>query len=669
MEYTTGKEFKSIIKLILMQKSQDKRREKMKKTTLCYFVFFMISFLFVASFLVYSASNDFSESKQQKIKAQRQLQLSAIPRVDSVSPKDVRLNPGGKEASIVVRGRNLNFITSVQVIRNKKLVQKMECILKPTSPPYTSRRIALKALPGARQENYCQLRLIAGSKTVDVDLNKFRLDVAIAVKAVTVKPSQPLTIKSKPKLVPQIKSFSSRALRLEPGKSVTLTIKGSNLDQITSAQVLLNNRPVREVKCTLGPPSSISRVITLEVSSRAAPGRAYSLQLKAKTKIIPYPSPILNLEISPDMNAFRVDRVEPMSAERSHTIKIFGNGFLKRPRIDVDFMNNSGTYINQFGEITRKTNTLLEVIVPPGAYSGPMSIASIAGSDSERIETPFSFTVLLRPIILEFNPTSGSVGTVVEIKGINLRYELNWGAVIKFQPDQRRQLLGHFEVGEMTDKGRAYYYRVSVPEGATTGPITALNPFGSFSTREEFTVLGLPMETPPRIDSFSPESGDIGTEVTLFGRFDPIKQNNTVEFRGNTAGQTPFFSDGSTLKIRIPNESFTGPIKVLHMNGTATSTDTFYLPPEIMRFDVNSGPVGFIIRIYGHNFDLENKDANIVRFNNVQATVIQASYQSARKEDMLRVEIPSGATSGPVTIQTPGGIATGPRDFTIIDLP
>ena len=105
------------------------------------------------------------------------------------------------------------------------------------------------------------------------------------------------------------------------------------------------------------------------------------------------------------------------------------------------------------------------------------------------------------------------------------------------------------------------------------------------------------------------------------------------------------------------------------MNGTATSTDTFYLPPEITRFDVNSGPVGFIIRIYGHNFDLENKDANIVRFNNVQATDVQASYQSARNEDMLRVEIPSGATSGPVTIQTPGGIATGPRDFTIIDLP
>jgi len=641
----------------------------MKKTTLCYFVFFVFSFLFVASFLGYSASNNFSENKQQKIKAQKQLQLLATPKVDSVSPKNVRLNPGGKEVSIVVSGRNLNFITSVQVIRNKKRIEKMECILKPTSPPYTSRRITMKALSGAKQESYCQLRLIAGNKTLDVDLKKFRLDVAIAIKEVTIKPSEPLIIKPEPKLEPQIKSFSSRALRLEPGQSVTLTVKGSNLDQITSAQVLLNNRPVREVKCTLGPPSSISRVITLKVSSRAKPGRAYRLQLKAKTKIIPYPSPTLKLEITPDINEFRVDRVEPMSAERSSTIKIFGNGFLKRPRIDVDFMNNSGTYINQWGEITRKTNTLLEVIIPPGAYSGPMEIASIAGSDSERIETPFSFTVLLRPIILEFNPTSGSVGTVVEIKGINLRHELNWGAVIKFQPDQRRQLLGHFEVGEMTDKGRIYYYRVGVPEGATTGPITALNPYGSFSTREEFTVLGPPMETRPRIDSFSPESGDIGTEVTLFGRFDPIKENNTVEFRGNTSGQNPFFSDGSTLKIRVPPESLTGPIKVMHMNGTATSTDTFYLPPEITRFDVNSGPVGFIVRIYGQNFDLKNKDANIVRFNDVQATVIQASYHSARKEDVLRVEIPSGATSGPVTIQTPGGIATGPRDFTIVHLP
>lgn len=641
----------------------------MKKTTLFYFVFFVFSFLFVVSFLGYSASNDFSGSMLQKIKAQKQPRMLATPRVDSVSPKIVRLIPGGKAVSIVVKGKNLNLITSVRVTRNKKVIEEMECTLKPTSPPYTSRRITLKALPGAKAGSNHQIRLIAGNKILDVGLNEFRLEVAKAIKAVKIKPSKPLIIKHEPKLEPQIRSVSTATLRIEPGQSVTFTIKGSNLNQITSAQVLLNNRPVREVKCKLGPRSSTSRVITLKASSKAKPGRTYRLQFKAETKIIKYPSPILNLEITPDINVFRVDRVEPMSAERGSTIKIYGTGFLKRSAISADFMNNSGTVINQSGEVIRTTHNQLDVIVPSTGYSGPLVVRSGSGTDFETITTSFDFTVLLRPIILEFNPNSGSVGTVVEIKGINLRYGVEWGAVIKFQPDQRKELLGHFNTGEMTEKGRAYYYRVAVPEGTTTGPITALNPYGSFTTSEEFTVLGPPMETAPRIDSFSPESGNIGTEVTLSGRFDPTKENNSVEFRGNRAGQNPFFSDGTALKIRVPAESLTGPITVRHMNGTATSVDTFYLPPEITRFDVSSGPAGFIIRIYGQNFDLQNKDANIVRFNGVQAAVIQASHHNVLNEDMLRVEIPSGATSGPVTVQTPGGTATSPEDFTIVHLP
>lgn len=638
----------------------------MKKTNLCYFILFVFSFLLVVSFPGYPASNDSPESNLQKIKPQKRFQVLATPRVDSINPKFVRLNPGGKVVSIAVKGKNLNLINSARVIRDKKLIEEMECTLKPTSPPYTSRRITLKALSEAKQGSNYQLRLIAGSRTFDLGLNKFRLEVAKAIKAAKIEPSKKFIIKPETKLEPQIKSVSTGTLHLEPGQSTSLTIRGKNLDQITSARVLLNNRPIREVRCELGPPSATSRVITLKASSKAKFGRTYRLQFMAGSKIIKYPSPLLNLEISPDPNIFRVDRVEPESAERGETIEIFGNGFLKRSLISVDFMNNSGTVINQSGEVIRKTNSQLDVIVPPAAYSGQLVVRSGSGTDFETITTPFDFTVLLRPIILEFHPTSGSVGTVVEIKGINLRYELNWGAVIKFQPDQRIELLGHFKSGEMTEKGRAFYWRVSVPEGAISGPITALNPYGSFTTSEEFTVLGPPMETAPRIDGFSPISGDIGTEVTLSGHFDPIKENNIVEFRGNTAGQTPSFSDGSTLKIRVPDESFTGPITVRHMNGTVTSSATFYLPPSIERFDVNSGPLGFIIRIYGQNFDLQDKDANIVRFNGVQAAVVQASHHTARDQDVLRVEIPSGATSGPVTVQTPGGTAQGPEDFIIV---
>jgi hypothetical protein len=69
---------------------------------------------------------------------------------------------------------------------------------------------------------------------------------------------------------PVIRSMNT--LRLEPGKTQTITLLGTNLDKITAVQVISNNRPINNVKATLGPPSGTSRSITLTASPNANPG-------------------------------------------------------------------------------------------------------------------------------------------------------------------------------------------------------------------------------------------------------------------------------------------------------------------------------------------------------------------------------------------------------------
>jgi hypothetical protein len=76
---------------------------------------------------------------------------------------------------------------------------------------------------------------------------------------------------------PVIRPMSTRTLQLEPGKTQTITLLGTDLDKITAVQVISNNRSINNVKATLGPSSGTSRSVTLTTSPNAEPG---NIQIK-----------------------------------------------------------------------------------------------------------------------------------------------------------------------------------------------------------------------------------------------------------------------------------------------------------------------------------------------------------------------------------------------------
>jgi hypothetical protein len=89
---------------------------------------------------------------------------------------------------------------------------------------------------------------------------------------------------------------------------------------------------------------------------------------------------------------------------------------------------------------------------------------------------------------------------------------------------------------------------------------------------------------------------------------------------------------------------------------TSTGSFTVLLPPTISGFSPTSGLVGTSVAINGTNLT----GATSVRFNGTAAgfSVISATA--------IQATVPAGATTGPLSVTTPGGTATSTGSFTVL---
>jgi hypothetical protein len=163
----------------------------------------------------------------------------------------------------------------------------------------------------------------------------------------------------------------------------------------------------------------------------------------------------------------------------------------------------------------------------------------------------------------------------------------------------------------------------------------------------------------PTIDSFSPASGPVGTSVTIHGNNFTGPDVTSVTFDGTSATFT--IDNPQRITATVPAGATTGPIAVTNPDGTATSSTNFTVTgaeaPTITSFNPTSGPVGTSVRINGTNFT----GATAVSFNNVNAASFTVNGAGTR----ITVTVPTGATTGPIRVTTPGGSATSSTNFTV----
>jgi hypothetical protein len=194
--------------------------------------------------------------------------------------------------------------------------------------------------------------------------------------------------------------------------------------------------------------------------------------------------------------------------------------------------------------------------------------------------------------------------------------------------------------------------------GPTQLPVTVSTPDGSPSTSSG--AKGVVFAAPaPSITNLNPNSGSVGTSVTISGsNFGSSRGASTVTFNGTTASTIKSWTN-STISANVPCGATTGNV-VVTVGGAASNGVNFTVntTPLISNLSPNSGQVGTMVAISGCNFG-SSQGTNTVSFNGTNAGT--ASTWSATS---IKINVPNGATSGNAVV-TVGGVASNGVNFTV----
>jgi IPT/TIG domain len=219
-----------------------------------------------------------------------------------------------------------------------------------------------------------------------------------------------------------------------------------------------------------------------------------------------------------------------------------------------------------------------------------------------------------------------------------------------------RERMWHAEIGVRGGRNTAWRWRkftiIQSPSRPLVPTITGVSPTTALPSGAVIGV-GTPSLS-PTIVAFSPTSGAVGAPVTISGT--GFVGATGVAFNGVAA--TYKVASATQISTAVPAGATSGSISVTTPGGTAASASNFtVMPPAPMvtGFSPASGAVGTAVAVSGTSFT----GATAVAFSGTAAsyTVVSATQISAA--------VPAGATGGPISVTTPGGVATSASSFMV----
>jgi hypothetical protein len=328
----------------------------------------------------------------------------------------------------------------------------------------------------------------------------------------------------------------------------------------------------------------------------------------------------------------KIHAIEPSEAIIGDTITIIGEGF--SPGYEYNEISFQGVS-DPIAPLSISNTGRLYVRVPDGAASGSIHINIL---DEETADSPP--VTIHAPEITSITPDHAWIGDTVVIKGKNFRSEREHNAV-KFNPATSN-------LTATVISASATELKAIVPSSARTGTMSVLGYAGV-----TFTL------NPGEIAVIEPLQGVVGDTISLKGKGLSTSPAATIVFTGNNAVITSLEQESTPrhLRVIVPPGATDGVVKLVYNNVDIISPGIFKVYPVIKDISPRSGLAGSVIKITGHNFSTEAEE-NEVKFNGTTVPVTGVS------ETTLQVKLPSGISSGPVTVTVNGRIATGPS-FTL----
>jgi hypothetical protein len=372
------------------------------------------------------------------------------------------------------------------------------------------------------------------------------------------------------------------------------------------------------------PPGARSSGYLLVTGPGRAPGRSAGLfQL---------------LRIAPPLQGPpRIVSFAPQSGPIGTTLRVWGEFFLPGDRVAV-----GGVVL----PTTVMTSQLLEAVVVQPASYGPVEVrrgGTVSAAPGEGV-----FRVIApAPQILSFAPAMGKVGSTVYVTGQHFAASdtlLLSDVVLPVLARSATQIV------------------VSIPPSARPGSarfVLAGPGHPPVESAQAFTleiVATPPPPPPPEITGFNPQAGPVGTEVRLFGRFEPIDEVLLGNLRLPILNRWP-----QVLMVRIPEGAYSEYFRVVRKGAPiAQSGQAFRVlgaeAPVIARIDPPAGEVGSTVHIYGQRLQTVDE----VLLGGARCPVV------ARSEQLIDVQVPGGISGGYLTLRGRGhGDVVAPSYFTV----
>lgn len=236
----------------------------------------------------------------------------------------------------------------------------------------------------------------------------------------------------------------------------------------------------------------------------------------------------------------------PAEGTPGSVITLTGSQFAPAPAQDTVWFGGVPAVVRQ------ASATTLQVVVPAGALTGPVRVATLGG----QVESAQLFEVWYPPTLSGFSPGRGKAGDIITLAGSN--FALAGRSTVT---------LGTGVAAVLAATSTSL--RVRVPATAQTGPIRVQTPGGAVLSASPFTFLPA-----PTITAFAPAQASVGEGVTLTGQdFLVDGRPDTVLVGGERA---PVLAASTTrLTIRVPKGARSGPLTVAGTGGRGQSAAAF----------------------------------------------------------------------------------------------
>ena len=196
---------------------------------------------------------------------------------------------------------------------------------------------------------------------------------------------------------------------------------------------------------------------------------------------------------------------------------------------------------------------------------------------------------------------------------------------------------------------------VDVPAGATTGPVRVHANGVTVKSPTNFDVTGIPV---PQISGISPNYGAPSAVINITGTNFGATQGSGIVTIGGAPSEVTAWSN-TAITVRVPSAAATGNLVVMAGGGASNGVAfTFYPYPSITGLSAVSGPVGTPVTITGTSL-IDGGGNGTVTFNGTPATITSQTSTS------IQVNVPAGATTGPVRVHANGVTVTSSTNFTV----